>query len=234
MILRLISLYFGRFWLGMLILQFALMLLSLVSGKNMVLLQRVSILLHSVSRYVETFLWTAYYIIFLWFNLYLLVFKYFQHGQKSYPLRPELIESTYWLFKATRDPRSVQNCFQLLPFFYFHFFSIECMFGLWIMSMAVPHFFSLMLRGVCTSYMDKKMPRMDTSFLKMQLYDFLIIWTLSFLFLCRYLDAGRDMVSSLQYGARCSCGYCHISDVETHRQEDHMESFFLAETVRTL
>ncbi|XP_077245578.1 glycosyl hydrolase family 47 protein isoform X2 [Tasmannia lanceolata] len=73
-----------------------------------------------------------------------------QHGQKSYPLRPELIESTYWLFKATRDPR--------------------------------------------------------------------------------YLDAGRDMVASLQYGARCPCGYCHISDVESYKQEDHMESFFLAET----
>ncbi|KAG0466858.1 hypothetical protein HPP92_018438, partial [Vanilla planifolia] len=26
-----------------------------------------------------------------------------QGGQRSYPLRPELIESTYWLFKATRD-----------------------------------------------------------------------------------------------------------------------------------
>ncbi|KAG6727127.1 hypothetical protein I3842_02G115500 [Carya illinoinensis] len=77
-----------------------------------------------------------------------------QHGQKSYPLRPELIESTYWLYKATRDPR--------------------------------------------------------------------------------YLDAGRDMVSSLQYGARCPCGYCHISDVESHTQEDHMESFFLAETVKYL
>ncbi|KAF4352758.1 hypothetical protein F8388_003411 [Cannabis sativa] len=77
-----------------------------------------------------------------------------QHGQKSYPLRPELIESTYWLYKATRDPR--------------------------------------------------------------------------------YLDAGRDMVASLQYSARCACGYCHISDVEFHKQEDHMESFFLAETVRTL
>lgn len=51
-------------------------------------------------------------------------------------------------------------------------------------------------------------------------------------FLYRYLDAGRDMVASLQYGARCPCGYCHISDVETHNQEDHMESFFLAETVR--
>ncbi|XP_038877093.1 alpha-mannosidase I MNS4 [Benincasa hispida] len=77
-----------------------------------------------------------------------------QHGQKSYPLRPELIESTYWLYKATRNSR--------------------------------------------------------------------------------YLDAGRDMVASLQYGARCPCGYCLISDVEFHKQEDHMESFFLAETVKYL
>ncbi|KAK1390608.1 alpha-1,2-Mannosidase [Heracleum sosnowskyi] len=77
-----------------------------------------------------------------------------QNGQRSYPLRPELIESTYWLYKATRDSR--------------------------------------------------------------------------------YLDAGRDMVASLQYGARCTCGYCHISDVEFHKQEDHMESFFLAETVKYL
>ncbi|KAG1347674.1 Alpha-mannosidase I MNS4 [Cocos nucifera] len=30
-----------------------------------------------------------------------------QSGQKSYPLRPELMESTYWLFKATRDPSSL-------------------------------------------------------------------------------------------------------------------------------
>lgn len=47
----------------------------------------------------------------------------------------------------------------------------------------------------------------------------------------RFLDAGRDMLASLQYAARCTCGYCHISDVEFHQQEDHMESFFLAETV---
>jgi mannosidase alpha-like ER degradation enhancer 2 len=39
------------------------------------------------------------------------------------------------------------------------------------------------------------------------------------------------MVVSLQYGARCPCGYCHIVDVEFHKKEDHMESFFLAETV---
>ncbi|XP_062222812.1 alpha-mannosidase I MNS4 isoform X2 [Phragmites australis] len=77
-----------------------------------------------------------------------------QNGQRSYPLRPELIESTYWLFKATRDHR--------------------------------------------------------------------------------YLDVGRDILASLQYGAKCPCGYCHISDVETHKQDDHMESFFLAETVKYL
>ncbi|KAK6138720.1 hypothetical protein DH2020_027539 [Rehmannia glutinosa] len=77
-----------------------------------------------------------------------------QQGQKSYPLRPELIESTYWLYKATRNPR--------------------------------------------------------------------------------FLDAGRDMLASLQHAARCTCGYCHISDVEFHQQEDHMESFFLAETVKYL
>jgi len=77
-----------------------------------------------------------------------------QPGQRSYPLRPELIESTYWLFKATRDPM--------------------------------------------------------------------------------YLDVGRDIVVSLQYAARCPCGYCHIADVESHQQDDHMESFFLAETVKYL
>lgn len=43
----------------------------------------------------------------------------FQHGQKSYPLRPELIESTYWLFKATRDPRYV---LQLYGKFLIHYF----------------------------------------------------------------------------------------------------------------
>ncbi|XP_078429840.1 glycosyl hydrolase family 47 protein [Wolffia australiana] len=77
-----------------------------------------------------------------------------QYGQRSYPLRPELAESTYWLFKATRDP-----------------------------------------------------------------------W---------YLDVGRDIVASLQNSARCPCGYCHIADVESHAQEDRMESFFLAETVKYL
>ncbi|KAK1271906.1 putative alpha-mannosidase I MNS4 [Acorus gramineus] len=92
-----------------------------------------------------------------------------QKGQKSYPLRPELIESTYWLFKATRDP-------------------------------------SLYLGSSIT------------------------IWN----GVCRYLDAGRDMIASLQYGAKCPCGYCHIVDVESHKQDDHMESFFLAETVKYL
>ncbi|PHU14259.1 putative alpha-mannosidase I MNS4 [Capsicum chinense] len=110
-----------------------------------------------------------------------------QQGQKSYPLRPELIESTYWLYKATRDPRLGGQSY-LVP--------DAC--GRW----QVSHGFSL---GV------DKLDRTP-----------------------QYLDAGRDMLTSLQYGARCTCGYCHISDVEFHKQEDHMESFFLAETVKYL
>ncbi|KAL3700789.1 hypothetical protein R1sor_018811 [Riccia sorocarpa] len=77
-----------------------------------------------------------------------------QPGQRSYPLRPELIESTYMLYKATRDPF--------------------------------------------------------------------------------YLDVGRVILRSIQSGARCPCGYCHIADVESHVQDDHMESFFLSETVKYL
>ncbi|CAI7853451.1 unnamed protein product [Closterium sp. NIES-54] len=76
-----------------------------------------------------------------------------QPGQTSYPLRPELAESTYWLYKATGDPF--------------------------------------------------------------------------------YLAVGRDMVASLAL-TRCRCGYCHVSDVETHALDDHMESFFLSETVKYL
>ncbi len=45
------------------------------------------------------------------------------------------------------------------------------------------------------------------------------------------MDCGRDILASLQNLAKCSCGYCHIVDVESHEQDDHMESFFLAETV---
>eukprot|EP00850_Spirogloea_muscicola_P003129 SM000012S25391 [mRNA] locus=s12:818709:824031:+ [translate_table: standard] len=75
-------------------------------------------------------------------------------GQNSYPLRPELAESTYWLYKVTRDP-----------------------------------------------------------------------W---------YLSVGRDIVASLQTSARCPCGFCHVEDVESHALADHMESFFLSETVKYL
>lgn len=38
-------------------------------------------------------------------------------------------------------------------------------------------------------------------------------------------------MASLQKFAKCRCGYCHIADVESHEQDDHMESFFLSETV---
>eukprot|EP00898_Chlorokybus_atmophyticus_P006326 jgi/Chlat1/6695/Chrsp49S00478 len=49
-----------------------------------------------------------------------------------------------------------------------------------------------------------------------------------------YLEVGRAIVSSLQTRAKSRCGYAALLDVETHEQVDHMESFFLAETVKYL
>ena len=74
-------------------------------------------------------------------------------GQTSYPLRPELIESTYHLFRSTGNRR--------------------------------------------------------------------------------LLEVGRDMLASLRR-ARAPCGYARVVDVRTHQLDDHMESFFLAETAKYL
>ncbi|KAH9603328.1 hypothetical protein KSS87_012079 [Heliosperma pusillum] len=152
-----------------------------------------------------------------------------QHGQKSYPLRPELAESTYWLYKATRDPRSNTRQGKTLD---------------------TPKDG----RGKASGDKQFKFKDKTSSSASINIFGGLLLG-FDFMFLGfdstvpvsifhlvhqahrpykRYLDVGRDIVTSLQYGARCPCGYCHITDVENHKQEDHMESFFLAETVKYL
>ncbi|KYN01682.1 PREDICTED: ER degradation-enhancing alpha-mannosidase-like protein 2 [Cyphomyrmex costatus] len=75
-------------------------------------------------------------------------------NREGYPLRPELIESVMYLYRATRDPYLIQ--------------------------------------------------------------------------------VGVDILRSLQYSARTTCGYATINDVRDHRKADRMESFFLAETTKYL
>ncbi|XP_019872815.1 ER degradation-enhancing alpha-mannosidase-like protein 2 [Aethina tumida] len=48
------------------------------------------------------------------------------------------------------------------------------------------------------------------------------------------LEAGEDILRSIQHSARTPCGYATIKDVRDHRKEDRMESFFLAETTKYL
>lgn len=48
------------------------------------------------------------------------------------------------------------------------------------------------------------------------------------------LEVGEDMLRSIQYSAKTSCGYATIKNVRDHRKEDRMESFFLAETTKYL
>ncbi|KAF5396436.1 ER degradation enhancing alpha-mannosidase like protein 2 [Paragonimus heterotremus] len=75
-------------------------------------------------------------------------------GQESYHLRPEFIESVYYLYRATRDPM--------------------------------------------------------------------------------YIQMGVDVLTSIEHVTRTSCGYATIKDVQTHKLDNRMESFFLSETTKYL
>lgn len=48
------------------------------------------------------------------------------------------------------------------------------------------------------------------------------------------LEVGEDILKSIQYSAKTSCGYATIKNVKDHRKQDTMESFFLAETTKYL
>lgn len=48
------------------------------------------------------------------------------------------------------------------------------------------------------------------------------------------LQAGEDILRSIQHSAKTPCGYATIKDVKNHKKEDRMESFFLAETTKYL
>lgn len=48
------------------------------------------------------------------------------------------------------------------------------------------------------------------------------------------LEVGEDILRSIQYSAKTSCGYATIKNVKDHRKQDTMESFFLAETTKYL
>jgi len=48
------------------------------------------------------------------------------------------------------------------------------------------------------------------------------------------IDAGLDILRSIQHSAWTPCGYATVRNVLTHTLEDRMESFFLAETTKYL
>ncbi|CAI5526972.1 unnamed protein product, partial [Closterium sp. Naga37s-1] len=46
-----------------------------------------------------------------------------------------------------------------------------------------------------------------------------------------YLEIGRDIAAALNTVTRTECGFASVGDVQTHRLDDHMESFLLSETL---
>ncbi|CAI5521122.1 unnamed protein product [Closterium sp. Naga37s-1] len=49
-----------------------------------------------------------------------------------------------------------------------------------------------------------------------------------------YLEIGRDIAAALNTVTRTGCGFASVGDVQTHRLDDHMESFLLSETLKYL
>ncbi|CAI5970878.1 unnamed protein product [Closterium sp. NIES-64] len=49
-----------------------------------------------------------------------------------------------------------------------------------------------------------------------------------------YLEIGRDIAAALNTVTRAGCGFASVGDVQTHRLDDHMESFLLSETLKYL
>ncbi|XP_058057377.1 ER degradation-enhancing alpha-mannosidase-like protein 2 [Anopheles bellator] len=48
------------------------------------------------------------------------------------------------------------------------------------------------------------------------------------------LEVGENILKSIEHSAKTACGYATIRNVQSHQQEDRMESFFLAETTKYL
>ncbi|XP_077994104.1 ER degradation-enhancing alpha-mannosidase-like protein 2 [Glandiceps talaboti] len=48
------------------------------------------------------------------------------------------------------------------------------------------------------------------------------------------LQIGRDILESIEASAKTKCGYASIKDVRSHKLDNRMESFFLAETTKYL
>ena len=49
-----------------------------------------------------------------------------------------------------------------------------------------------------------------------------------------YLSVGLELVHALQNISRVDCGFAAIADVRTHRLDDRMDSYFIAETLKYL
>ena len=49
-----------------------------------------------------------------------------------------------------------------------------------------------------------------------------------------YLVVGRELIYALQNISRVPCGFASIADAQTHRLDDRMDSYFIAETLKYL
>jgi hypothetical protein len=99
------------------------------------------------------------------------------HYGRDYPLRPEMVESAYYLYVATREPKYLRFAQDVVR----------------------------ILQQRCR-------------FASLQVY----------------VHEGCVSDRSVLCVGRVQCGFASIADVETHRLDDRMDSFFLSETLKYL
>jgi hypothetical protein len=123
----------------------------------------------------------------------------------NWPLRPEFIESTYFLYQATKVSRALCRGVKLRAFSALlraltrALFLCPCLGWLWC----------VYVFGIFSDAQHSRTLLQDPF----------------------YLEVGKQMVDDLKQFAKVKCGYAAIQDVRKKSHEDKMDSFFLTETV---
>lgn len=140
--------------------------------------------------------------------------------EKYYPLRPELAESTFYLYQATKGMKVWNYLFASCVIILFASFFNSC----FLIIVKWGEFINFQLVWSIPIHLYFLTFLFSLSYFKKIFYCFLVLsdpW---------YIEVGKSIVDSLNIYTKVEGGFASIRDVTTMELEDHQHSFFLAET----
>ncbi|KAJ8449135.1 hypothetical protein Cgig2_004190 [Carnegiea gigantea] len=162
---------------------------------------------------------------------YLLDRQMLHPTEKYYPLRPELAESTFYLYQATKGGLLIRSLMISILWFSCELHTTQ----LYTLESA---FQLVEFLGTCdflgvVEIIGTKLPVIEPDHIMLRLS----------ILLCKscfmhtdpwYLEVGKSMARALNTYAKVKGGFASVRDVTTMELEDHQHSFFLAETCKYL